>query len=168
MSYHANIAAATYLLDDIMPLVWAENPDLKLWIVGKDPPGSLRKRAQSNGARVTITGTVPDIRPYIQKAGLAVVPILYGAGSQVKIIEAMACGTPVVASPRAVSALDVRVGRDVAVAESAHSMAESIVNLLQDPKGLQEMSQAGRTYVETHHDWKKIAARLGGLYDEIA
>jgi len=168
MSYHANIAAATFLLDEIMPLVWAENPDIQLWIVGKDPPGSLRKRAQANGARVTVTGTVPDIRPYIQEASLAVVPILYGAGSQVKIIEAMACGTPVVATQRAVSALDIRAGRDVAVAENADALAETIVELLRDTTGVQEMSRAGRAYVEQHHDWKQIAAHLGGLYDEIA
>ena len=103
MSYHANIAMTLYLVREILPIVWATNPDVKLWIVGKDPSKELL--ALQKYQKILVTGRVDDIRPYLRQATLSVSPLLYGAGIQNKILEAMACGTPVVATPLAVSAL---------------------------------------------------------------
>ncbi|NIW43885.1 MAG: glycosyltransferase, partial [Gammaproteobacteria bacterium] len=108
MSYHANITMAVYLAEEIMPRVWAERPGVQLEIVGKDPSPEVQNLGEHKN--VSVIGGVPDLRPYIQKATVAAAPILYGVGIQNKVLEAMACGTPVVVTPQAVSAIDVNDG----------------------------------------------------------
>lgn len=169
MSYHANVSAVTHLITDIMPVVWKSLPDTRLLIVGKDPPRSLQTLAARYGPLVTVTGTVDDVRPYLCRATAAVVPLVYGAGSQFKVLEAMACNTPVVATPRAVSALATESGRDVLVAEDPVAFARLVVDLLKNPEAQRLIGEAGRRYVETHHRWEQIAAHLEGIYrDAVA
>lgn len=162
MSYHANVTMVMHLIEEIMPLVWATRNDTKVLIVGKDPPKSFS--AMANDSRITVTGTVDDIRPYLLRATVAVAPVTYGAGIQNKVLEAMACATPVVASPRAISALDVSPGKELMIAEEPEKYARMILNLMDD-KGLQgQIGQAGRDFVEKHHQWSVIASRLEDIY----
>lgn len=167
MSYHANVTAALHLLQDIMPLVWRRRPDTMVWIVGKDPPSRLCQLAAANPAHITVTGEVPDVRPYLQRATLAVAPVLYGAGIQNKVLEALACGAPVIASRQAVSALAGQPAQALIVADSAPDMAAAIVALLADPARQAELAQAGRAYVEQYHDWSDVAAQLEAIYAEL-
>ncbi|PWH19831.1 MAG: glycosyl transferase family 1, partial [Ardenticatenia bacterium] len=111
MSYHANITAVFYLVEEIMPRVWARRPGVRVQVVGAWPPRSVRRLAERFPGRVEVTGWVPDLRPYLQRARLAVAPLRYGAGIQNKVLEALACGTPVVATPQACSALQVQAER---------------------------------------------------------
>jgi len=168
MSYHANVSAVTHLLTDIMPIVWRSLPDTRLLIVGKDPPRSLQTLAARFGSLVTVTGTVDDVRPYLCRATAAVVPLVYGAGSQFKVLEAMACATPVVATPRAVGALAVRSGREVLVAEDPVAFARAVIGLLGNQTAQHEIGEAGRRYVEKHHRWDQIAVHLEGVYRQAA
>jgi glycosyltransferase involved in cell wall biosynthesis len=152
-----------------MPHVWAQRPEVTVWIVGKDPPREIRQSAIRNpgyplGAAIRVTGTVPDIRPYLRRATLAVAPVPYGAGIQNKVLEALACGTPVVASPQAVSALEVRAGRDVVVAEGAEAFARAVLALLDDAGRRLALGEAGRAFVERYHSWEAVAARLEAIY----
>ena len=162
MSYHANVTMVLFLVREIMPLVWARRPAVKLTIVGKDPPQELLAVQEQPGVRVT--GTVPDIRPYLQQATISVSPIQYGAGIQNKVLEAMACKTPVIATSPAVSALAAQPGRDLLVADDAASFAQAILALLNDRLRREEVGAAGYQYVISHHDWDKIAGRLAELY----
>jgi glycosyltransferase involved in cell wall biosynthesis len=116
---------------------------------------------------VSITGTVPDIRPYLHKATLAIVPLVYGAGSQFKVIEAMASGTPVVATHRAVSAFDVTNGEEVLVASKPQEMARAVLTLIEDPAMQKRLGDAGRRYVEGHHDWLNISKDLEEIYEDV-
>jgi glycosyltransferase involved in cell wall biosynthesis len=166
MSYHANVTAALHLLQKIMPKVWNYRPDVKVVIAGKNPPKSLLTAAASCGGRVEVTGTVPDIRPYLGRAAVAVAPLVYGAGIQNKVLEAMACGTPVVTSRKVLSALKARPGRDLAVAESATGIALELLGLLADARRREAMGRAGRAYVESHHNWHQIGVQLEGIYRE--
>jgi sugar transferase (PEP-CTERM/EpsH1 system associated) len=166
MSYHANVAAAAYLIGEIMPRVWTRLPDVQLQIVGKDPARSLRTLAARYPSRVTVTGTVSDLRPFLRQATAAVIPLVYGAGSQFKVLEAMACATPVVASPKAVSALHAQPGRDVLVGDGPEAFAKAVIELLADPQKQREMGEAGRRYVDAHHRWDAIAARLEAVYED--
>ncbi len=113
---------------------------------------------------VEVTGTVPDIRPYLRRATLAVVPLVYGAGSQFKVLEAMACATPVVATPQASSALQIQAGEQLLVAEDAETFAKSILRLSNDPDLQHRLGAAGRHYVERQHDWKTIGQQLEFIY----
>ena len=103
MSYHANVASVLYLVHEIMPIVWRERPSVGLWVVGQSPTRAVQALARDE--RVKVTGFVPDLRPYLAQAAVAVSPIRYGVGIQNKVLEAMAMGTPVVTSPRACQAL---------------------------------------------------------------
>jgi len=165
MSYHANVAAALDLATQVMPLVWQQRPDARLTIVGKDPtPELLTLTAEP---RIAVTGTVPDMRPYLAQATVAISPMRYGVGIQNKVLEAMAMATPVISTPQAVSALQVQAGQEALVADTPEAMAQAVVMLLTDDTLCQRVGQAGRLYVETHHDWKLAAARLETIYREV-
>jgi glycosyltransferase involved in cell wall biosynthesis len=164
MSYHANITMVVGFVQDIMPQVWETHPDVQVWIVGKDPPQKLQALAQN--PNIHVTGTVDDIRPYLQKATLSASPISYGAGIQNKVLEAMACATPVIATPQAVSALGVKAGEELLVASDANSFAENVIALLEEPERREEIGKAGRRFVERNHDWAVIAARLEDVYSQ--
>ena len=165
MSYHANATAALYLANQVMPLVWAQRPDTRLVIAGSRPTSAVCQLATNHGGRIEVTGYVPDLRNPLQEASVAVAPLLYGAGIQNKVLEAMACGTPVVASPLAVSALShLQAGTDGLVADTPKAYAEHILRLLSDDALRERIGAAGRHYVETHHDWNAIAAQLEMIY----
>jgi glycosyltransferase involved in cell wall biosynthesis len=165
MSYHANVTAALYLVNAIMPLVWRDRPTARVVIAGKDPSPSLRRMVLQD-SRIRVTGTVPDIRPYLTGASVAVCPIQYGAGIQNKVLEPMACATPVVASPQAISALQAVPGQDLLVAEGAEATAREIVKLLGDPILQAKLGQAGRCYVEKNYPWTRVVEQLEGIYKE--
>jgi polysaccharide biosynthesis protein PslH len=165
MSYHANISMTHFLVQEIMPLVWEKRPQVKLWIVGKDPAREIVKMAED--PRITVTGTVPALRDYLNRATVAVAPIVYGAGIQNKVLEAMACATPVVTSPQALTALEAKAGRDLELAETPAEYAEKIINLLASPTYQRELGEAGRIYVENYHRWSIIAERLSQIYQQV-
>ncbi|MEI9813656.1 MAG: glycosyltransferase [Acidobacteriota bacterium] len=179
MSYHANVTAVTHFVKEVMPKIWSELPDVRLWIVGKDPPAEVRSLgvAWTNGqapavtengqeTRIQVTGTVDDIRPFLRRATVAVAPIRYGAGIQNKVLEALACGTPVVATRGAVSALDVRAGEDIWVGDDSNGLAAGVVKLLNDRELCTRMGAAGRALVERQHEWGAVARGLASVYRE--
>jgi len=166
MSYHANVAMAMHLVSDILPIIWSQSPEVKLWIVGKDPPRSIRRLAHNPA--IQVTGTVDDIRPYLQNATISVAPITYGAGIQNKVLEAMACGTPVIATSQAVSALSICPDRDALIADEPRKFAQSILDLLNNPNRQSEIGQAGRRYVEENHRWTDITSKLERIYGQVS
>src|SRR5438876_1877011 len=103
MSFHANVAGVLHLVENIMPLIWQKRPSVRLVIAGSNPPASVRRLAQDE--RIEVTGYVADMRPYVERAQVAVCPLPYAVGIQNKILEAMALGTPVVASSHAAGGL---------------------------------------------------------------
>ena len=165
LSYHANTTAALFLIKDLMPIVWSCRPNVKVQLVGKDPPAILRDLA-ANNRRIEITGTVPDIRPYLQNATISVAPIIYGAGIQNKVLEAMACATPVVASIEAITALKARPGEEIVIANDKQGLASSILTLLENSEYRSQIGVNGRKYVEQNHDWNVIAGKLEDIYFE--
>ena len=171
MSYHANATAVVRFVEDVMPRVWATLPATQLLIVGKDPPREVVRLQDAGGGagRVVVTGTVDDIRPFLRAATLAVAPIQYGVGIQNKVLEALACGTPVVATPPATSALGTTDGRDLVVGRDAGELAAAIGALLGDADRRRRIGEAGRAYVERQHSWQAAADRLADIYhDAIA
>lgn len=164
MSYHANTAAALDLVQSVMPIVWAERPEAQVWLVGKDPPTVVRELAAD--PRVTVTGTVPDVRPYLGRAAVAVSALRYSVGIQNKVLEALAMATPVVTTAGTCRALAVEPGTHLLVGDSAPALARAVLALLINAEQRRRLGQAGRRYVETHHDWDRIAARLESVYQE--
>jgi glycosyltransferase involved in cell wall biosynthesis len=164
MSYHANVTAALHLVNDIMPRVWSHKPHTRLWIVGKDPTEHVHAVAARYPQHVKVTGAVPDMRHYLRRASMAVVPVVYGAGIQNKVLEAMACGASVVTSARTVASLQPGYEEALLVADGAEAFARHVLRLLEGPLLRERLGRAGRRYVETHHDWSVIVNRLAEIY----
>ncbi len=162
MSYHANVNMVLYLINEIMPLIWYQRADVKLWVVGKDPSPEILALAENPA--ITVTGYVESILPYLQKATLAVAPIQYGAGIQNKVLEAMACGTPVVSTPKAVSAINVNYGKEILLGDTPETFAKSVLKLLNDSDLRQQIGTAGQNFVEKNHRWDHIAERVENIY----
>jgi glycosyltransferase involved in cell wall biosynthesis len=162
MSYHANHAAALFLLDAIMPLVWRAMPESRVVIAGARPAASLLARGRD--PRITVTGYLPDLRPAMARATLALAPLRYGVGVQNKVLEAMAMGTAVVAARQATVALAAQPEVELLVADDAPGFAAQIIALLGDAQRRATVGNAGRQYVERHHSWALSAALLEGCY----
>jgi len=166
MSYHANISMVKYLVDEVMPRVWKVRPAARLIIVGKDPTPDIKALAEN--PLVIVTGTVDDIRPFLWRATVSVVPLLYGAGIQNKILEAMATGTPVVTTSRTLSALEAQPDREILVADDADTFSAEILRLIENKDLVNELGNAGLMYVQKNHSWENIAFHLVDVYQQVS
>jgi glycosyltransferase involved in cell wall biosynthesis len=164
MSYHANASMAKYLAAEIMPRIWNGRPNTRLYIVGKDPSSEIK--VLGNNPLITVTGTVDDIRPFLWRATAAVVPLLYGAGIQNKILEAMATSTPVVTSFNALAALQVQAGKEILAVDDAEGFSQAVLRLLEDRNLQSKMGNEGASYVRNHHNWIAIASQLVRVYQD--
>jgi hypothetical protein len=161
MSYRPNVDAVKRLVADILPRVWRERPDVELYIVGMDPTPAVRRLG--DGKRIVVTGRVQDVRPFLGSAAVAVAPLRVARGLQNKVLEAMAMGVPVVASPSAAAGVDAVIGRDLRVAADPDGFAHATLELLNDPAARARVGIAGRESVERGHDWDQLLARLEAL-----
>ncbi len=164
MSYHANVATALYLYQQIMPLVWQHKPEATLTIVGSKPPAMIQRLADD--PRVEVTGYVDDMRHYVGRAEVMLSPMVYSVGIQNKVLEAMAMGTPVVVAAQAAATLGTQSGRDLLTASSAQEFATATLNLLDDAALRATLSEYGRKYVEQQHDWRVVTERLIDVYQQ--
>jgi sugar transferase (PEP-CTERM/EpsH1 system associated) len=165
MSYHANITMALHLVQDIMPHVWAERPTVRVNIVGKDP--SAQVQALGQDPRVTVTGYVSQLQDYLQQATVAVAPAAYGAGIQNKVLEAMACSTPVVATKQATAALNLQPDRDILLADTPETFARQVLKLLNNAALCRQVGTNGYNYVRQTHNWVQIGATLEEIYQSV-
>jgi len=164
MGYHANINAVVHMIRDILPLIWARRPDVRFVVVGPDPPRGLRRAARHGAGRISFKGYVPDVRPYVGRASLAVAPFVYAVGMQNKLLEAMAMATPVVTTAPGAIPLGACDGEHVLVADGAPAFAQQVLRLLEDPVLRDRIGSGGQRYVAAAHDWTALTQRLLGLY----
>lgn len=150
MDYWPNIDAVTWFVKDILPQLVSERPLIRFYIVGRSPTEDVLALASEH---VVVTGTVPDVRPYLQHATLVVAPLRVARGLQNKILEAMAMARPIIASRSCVEALEVRAGTEIFSAESAEDFITQISALLQAPEHLASVGAAGRDRVLQNYSW---------------
>lgn len=161
MSYRPNVDAVRHLVTAVLPRIRREIPDVQLCIVGMDPAPAVRRLADQD--RVVVTGRVDDVRPYFDSAAVAVAPLRVARGLQNKVLEAMAMRVPVVASPAAFEGISAEAGRDLLVAAGPKAFSRAVVTLLRDPAVRERYAAAGRTCVETNHNWSRLLRRLEDL-----
>lgn len=166
LSYHPNADAALYLAREVMPLVWGRNSSVQLVVVGPSPPSELQQIARRDPGRITVTGWVPSVQGYLTSAAVAAIPLRYGAGIQSKVLEAMACGTPIVADPRSALAVGAKDGRELLTADSAHEFADAILCLVDNPLRRGQIARDARSRVEGHFSWDRAGAELERHYHE--
>jgi glycosyltransferase involved in cell wall biosynthesis len=164
MSYHANISMVKFLVADILPRIWKTRPETRLVIVGKDPSPEVKEFGKN--PLITVTGTVEDIRPFLWRATVSVVPLLYGAGIQNKILEAMATKTPVVTTFKALTALQVQEGKELLAGQDAEGFSKAVLRLIEDRNLQDVVGSAGAAYVAANHNWFSIAAQLVEIYQQ--
>jgi glycosyltransferase involved in cell wall biosynthesis len=161
MDYFPNQQAMATFCHEVMPIVRRHRPSIRLQIVGADPSPSVRRLGRQDG--VTVTGSVPDVRPYIRRSALTVAPLSIARGTQNKILESMAMGVPVIASHTASGGIDAIPGEHLLSAQTAEEFAAAIVELVCNPRARAELSAAGRARVLEYHDWGRSMERLDGL-----
>jgi polysaccharide biosynthesis protein PslH len=166
LDYYPNSQGILHFCQETLPLIWKRQPEVRLTIVGSNPPQSVRNLAQDE--RITITGYVPDIRPYLARASIALSPLIVAAGIQNKVLEALAMGAPTVATPQSCSSLQVKNNADLLIAEGGQAYADAVLELLENAQLAQSLSRAGRRYVEQHHSWATTSNILSELYYELA
>jgi len=160
MSYPPNIDAATFLLDKVIPLVRHDIPVVQVLIVGRDPSPEVIQAA-SRHDDVVVTGAVPDVRPYLERADVFVAALRFASGVQNKVLEAMAMEVPVVTTPVVAAGLRVD-GADppLVIGGTAVEIAAGIVRLLRDPEERTRLAVAGRRFIEAQCSWPRSAERL--------
>ena len=159
LDYRPNIEASLWLVNDVMPRVWAAAPEARVALVGRDPAPSVRALA---GPRVTVTGWVPDTRPYIAAATLFVAPLRVGGGTRLKLLEALAMARPIVSTSRGAEGLDL--GAAAALVDDADGFATAVLALLADAPRRAAMSAAARRLAVARYDWQAILPRLDSVY----
>ena len=161
MDYFPNVDAARYFCAEIFPLVRRELPSARFVIVGRHPTPAVRKLADC--PNVEVTGEVPDVRPYVGKAGVSVAPFRLARGLQTKILESMALAVPVVGTPVAFQGIPATESNGVRKAANPAAFAGHVIGFLTDPELRRECSAEARRYVEANHRWDDMNARLEAL-----
>jgi sugar transferase (PEP-CTERM/EpsH1 system associated) len=156
-----NIDAAHFLVRDILPLVRQEVPDCTLQIVGADPDPTVHRLGQAPG--VTVTGFVPDLNDYLNRATVFAAPLRFSAGVQNKVLEAMAAGRPVVTTRPVCQGLGSIPERDLLVGDDAQAIAAQLVRLLRNEGLRDRLGQAGRAFVANNYSWKAAVERMGAI-----
>jgi glycosyltransferase involved in cell wall biosynthesis len=162
MHWPPNVEAARFLASAVLPRVRKHRPDARLALVGRGPTAEVRRLGELEAVRVT--GEVPDVRPWLRRAEAFACPMVSGTGIKNKLLEALACATPSVASPLALQGVSVVAGEDVLVADGAEPLAGEIVRLLDDPGLRDRIGPAGRRAVREHHSWAASAAAYEAIY----
>jgi glycosyltransferase involved in cell wall biosynthesis len=166
MDWRPNQDAARFFVTDVLPLIRRLRPDVEVTFVGRDPPADIQALAQKPG--VHITGTVDDVRPYVDAAAVYVVPLRIGGGSRLKILEALAMAKAVVSTTVGAEGLDVVHGRHLVLADTSQAFADSVLALLGDPTRRAQLSFEGRMLVERVYGWDALAGRLAQFMESIA
>ncbi|GAB4529345.1 MAG: glycosyltransferase [Anaerolineae bacterium] len=163
--YFPNTDAVGYFVEDIMPRIKARRPDFHLTLVGKDPTPEMRELA---GDDVTVTGLVDDTRPYLWGSTVFICPLRSGSGTRFKLMEALACGCPVVSTSLGCEGLGAVDGVHMLIRDEPQSFAEAVLELMDHPERGQAMGAAGRAWVVEKHAWSHSAALVREAYAQAA
>jgi len=163
--YAPNIDAVEWIMDDIMPRVWQQSPNVKVMICGYGMPESWPEKWSDK--RIEWQGYVSDLTEVQAKSSLFLVPLRHGGGSKLKVLEAMAAGLPLVSTAQGVSGLNVQMEEHYLGGETTEALSGAVVNLLKSRDDLQQMSESARRYVKESHDWKIAAQQLEHVYEKL-
>lgn len=166
MDWLPNEDAITFFAREVLPLVRAQVPDVTVTVVGRNPPAHIRAlAAETPGIRVT--GSVPDVRPYLEEASAFIVPIRIGGGTRLKIYEAMAMELPVVSTTIGAEGLPLRPGVDAMIADEPAAFASAVVSVLRDPAQASFIGRNAAERVRREFSWQRVAAAFGEICEAV-
>jgi sugar transferase (PEP-CTERM/EpsH1 system associated) len=165
MDYLPNIDAMVYFTNEILPLIRKEISEVKVFIVGGNPSRQVLALRQS--ANVIVTGSVKDIKPYLNDATASVIPLRIARGIQNKILEAMAHGVPVITTSAALEGIEARPGTDVLIGDDPQAFAKMTVAVLKDKNLRRTLSANALTVVRKNYNWERNLSNLNELITSV-
>lgn len=157
MSYAPNVNAVDYLANEILPLVWKQVPEAKMYIAGATPDPKVRKAASD---RIIISGWLDDIRNAYAQSRVFIAPMRIGTGLQNKLLEAMSMGLPAITTPLANASLGAKPDEEILVGSNAEELARHIITLLTNTDKASQIAQAGFDFTNRVYDWGKTTEKL--------
>lgn len=167
MDWLPNEDGIFYFVETILPLIKEQCPDVSLQVVGRSPSRKLQALAQQQ-KMVGLTGWVEDIRPFVARGSVCIVPLRIGGGTRLKIFEAMAMSKAVVSTSIGAEGLPVQNGENILLADTPEDFARSVVSLLRDPNRRKQLGAAARTLVQEKYSWAKVAEDFARTLQEVA
>jgi len=162
MDWLPNSDGVNYFVHEILPLVWRRKPDCTLAIVGRSPSPATQALAQHD-SRIQVTGTVPDVRPWLWGASVSIVPLRIGGGTRLKIYESMAAGTATVSTSIGAEGLDVSHPVNIRLADTPNAFADQCIALLQNASQRESVVAEALRLVTTRCSWEIIATEFEKL-----
>jgi polysaccharide biosynthesis protein PslH len=156
MDWLPNEDAILYFVDTMLPLIKEKCPTVSLQVVGRNPSRKLQALVETK-TNVHLTGWVEDIRPFLARGSVCIVPLRIGGGTRLKIFEAMAMGKAVVSTSVGAEGLAVRTSENILLADTPKDFADSVIALLRDSKRRQQLGTAARTVVQENYSWSRVA-----------
>jgi glycosyltransferase involved in cell wall biosynthesis len=161
-SYEPNVDAAVYFVEEILPLVREQYPEIELYLVGSNP--HPRVKALAKDPRVIVTGYVDDVRPFVWDAAIVIVPLRMGSGTRLKVLEAMAMEKPLVSTSIGCEGISTVSDEHLLVANTPTEFAEAIGRLLREDGLPKALGRNGRRLVELQYSWEKTVLVLDDLF----
>jgi glycosyltransferase involved in cell wall biosynthesis len=159
MDWMPNIDGVEYFVRTVLPLIWQRRPDCSVAVVGRNPSPDILRLAKQD-ARITVTGTVADVRPWLWGAKVSVVPLRIGGGTRLKIYEAMAAGTPIVSTGVGAEGLDVSHPDNIRLCDAASDFAGNCLELLDLPAERQRMASEALQMVTRRFSWDVVVSKF--------
>jgi len=166
MDWHPNEDAVMYFGESILPLIRRQLPNASFAIVGRNPTARLREAAGRLG--MIVTGTVDDVRPYLDEASVYVVPLRAGSGTRMKIFEALGMAKPVVSTTVGAEGLALTDGHEFIAADEPQTFAGAVVSLINDEPRRRALGEAGRALVVERYSWPQVAREFEAQCQHIA
>lgn len=164
MRYRPNIDAAAFFIAEVFPQILAARPNARIYIVGGDPPEEVTRLASEH---VIVTGGVPDVRPYVRRASVVVVPLRMGGGTRLKVLEGLSMKKAMVSTSIGCEGIDVEDGTHLLIRNDADSFAKAVLQLLDAPAAGASLASAGYELVGRQYRWEMVVEKLERLYEQL-
>lgn len=164
MDYHANVSGVLHFAENVFPQIRIKNPGIRWYIVGKKPTAEVLGLASDS---IIVTGSVPDVRPFVAAASVVVAPLLVGGGTRLKILEAMSMGKPIVSTSIGAEGIEVSSGENIILADNDKDFADSVNELLRDRQKAEQLGKNANRQVLKGYAWNSISGRLAKMYETL-
>lgn len=168
LHYPPNADGIRWFLQQVLPIIRQHEPGATLTIVGKNPPPDFIEMANRFPGVIEVTGYVPDLKPYLTRSAVVVVPVRAGGGMRVRILEAFAYGMPVVTTTVGLEGIEAKPDFEVLVADTPQDFAREVIRVLEDATLRARLSANGRELVERQYDWQVVLKELDRVYEALA
>ncbi|MEM8856950.1 MAG: glycosyltransferase [Chloroflexota bacterium] len=162
MDYRPNVDGMLWFMQEIWPLIQQQKPNATLAIVGKNPSESILALGNLKG--ITVTGAVPEIQPWLDRAQVMVMPLRMGSGTRLKLIQALAAGLPIVSTTNGAEGYPISAGKDLLIGDTPDQFATEVCSLLDSPNLREKLGNNGRGFAQSY-DWRRVIPRFIELYN---